>query len=41
MDRYVSNIKNIILFAETAFVNIRKNICKHNMLSKMALDGIG
>ena len=41
MDRYVPNIEDIILFAETIFVNIRKNICKHSMLQKMPLDGIG
>lgn len=41
MDRCVPNIEDIILFAETVFVDIWKNIYKHTMLSKSALDDIG
>ena len=41
MDRYVPNIEDIILFAKIKKVNIRKNICKDNMLGKVLLDGIG
>jgi hypothetical protein len=32
MDRYVPNIEDIILFGESGFVNIRKNICNDGML---------
>lgn len=41
MDRYVLNIEDIILFTTIYFVNIRKNICKDNMLESIALDDIG
>lgn len=32
MDRYVPNIEDISLFPNHLFVNIRKSVCKHNML---------